>query len=206
VPTFKIESQYKGYVGGVDEAGRGPWAGPVIAAVAVFNDPLSLPTSLINSIQDSKKLSKTKREHLYQNLIQLNSFHYGIGTATVEEIDHLNILKATFLAMERAIHALPQQPDVLLIDGKYIPSFQDIQTFPLIKGDDLSLSIAAASILAKVSRDRIMEKLGADYPLYGWERNAGYGTAEHQKALMTHGVTPHHRQSFAPIKALLNLP
>lgn len=203
MPNLAIESLYKGLVGGVDEAGRGPWAGPVIAAAAVFLEPSSLSSSLLMCIQDSKKLSKSKREDLYHELIQLNSFAYGVGIASVEEIDRLNILKATFLAMERAVQALPQQPQTLLIDGKFIPSFQEIHTVPVIKGDDISLSIAAASILAKVSRDQLMEKLAQEHPFYGWEHNAGYGTQQHQKALKLYGVTTHHRKSFAPIKALL---
>lgn len=204
MPTFEIEAQHKGLVGGVDEAGRGPWAGPVVAAVAVFLDPSSLSPTLFEGIQDSKKLSKTRREYLYHILMDLKSFHYSIGVASVEEIDHLNILKATFLAMERAAHTLSQKPEVLLIDGKYIPSLKGIRTFPVIKGDDMSLSIAAASILAKVSRDKMMEKLAQEYPSYGWERNAGYGTAEHQEALKIHGITSHHRKSFAPIKNLVS--
>lgn len=204
MPDLTIESLYKGLVGGVDEAGRGPWAGPVVAAAAVFLDPPSLPPTLLNGIQDSKKLSKIKREQLYEELTKLESFSYGIGMASVEEIDRLNILKATFLGMERAMKALPQQPQTLLIDGKYIPSFQGIQTIPVIKGDSISLSIAAASIFAKVTRDRIMETLSQTHPAYGWEHNAGYGTQHHQDALKIHGITPHHRKSFAPIKVLLN--
>lgn len=204
MPSLEIESRYVGLVGGVDEAGRGPWAGPVVAAAALFLDPHSLPSFLQNGIQDSKKLAKAKREHLYQELMTLTSFNYGIGVASVEEIDRLNILKATFLAMERAVRALVQQPQTLLIDGKYIPSFAGIQTIPVIKGDDISLSIAAASIFAKVTRDRIMEELATIYPAYGWERNAGYGTQYHQDALKIHGITPHHRKSFAPIKKLLS--
>lgn len=203
MPNLEIESRYKGLVGGIDEAGRGPWAGPVVAATAVFLDPFSLSSSLLNGIQDSKKLSKLKREFLYQELKTLDSFSYGIGIASVEEIDRLNILKATFLAMERSVHSLSQPPQTLLIDGKHIPSFQGIQTIPIIKGDNISLSIAAASILAKVSRDKIMESLAHAHPFYGWERNAGYGTGQHQEALKIHGITPHHRKSFAPIKRLV---
>ena len=206
MPTFEIESHHKGFVGGIDEAGRGPWAGPVVAAAAVFLDPSILPPSLLDGIQDSKKLTKTKRENIYHKLMELKSFHYGIGLASVDEIDSMNILKATFLAMERATHALPQKPETLLIDGKYIPSFKGIRTFPVIGGDGISLSIAAASILAKVTRDKIMAELSETFPSYGWERNAGYGTAEHQEALKIHGITSHHRKSFAPIKALLAPP
>ena len=204
MPNLEIESLYKGLVGGVDEAGRGPWAGPVVAAAAVFLEPLPLSHSLFDGIQDSKKLSKMKREQLYQELMKLESFSYGIGIASVEEIDRLNILQATFLAMGRAIEALLPQPQTFLIDGKYIPSFQGIQTIPVIKGDDISLSIAAASIFAKVTRDRMMEYLAQDHPFYGWEHNAGYGTQYHQEALKIHGITPHHRKSFAPIKRLMN--
>lgn len=193
-------------IGGVDEAGRGPWAGPVVAAVVLFQMPASLPSSLLEGIQDSKKLAKPKREFLYETLTTHSGILFGIGEASVQEIDTLNILKATFLAMERAVGKLPQKPDVLLIDGKFIPSFEDIQAFPVIGGDDKSLSIAAASILAKVTRDRHMESLAQDYHFYGWEKNAGYGTAQHQEALKAHGVTPHHRQSFAPIRALITLP
>lgn len=200
MPNFEIESHYQGLIGGVDEAGRGPWAGPVVAAATVFLAPLSLASPLLTGIQDSKKLSKVKREQLYQELMMLESFNYGIGIASVEEIDRMNILKATFLAMERAVYALAPHPQTLLIDGKFIPSFQGIQTIPVIKGDDISLSIATASILAKVTRDRIMENLAQTYPAYGWEHNAGYGTQHHQDALKVHGITPHHRRSFAPIK------
>lgn len=203
MPSLKIESLYTGLVGGVDEAGRGPWAGPVVAAAAVFLDPPSLPSSLLAGINDSKKLSKIKRELLYQELMVLESFSYGIGTASVEEIDQINILQATFLAMDRAVHALAQRPPTLLIDGKYIPSFQGILTVPVIGGDAISLSIAAASILAKVSRDQLMQNLAKTYTAYGWERNAGYGTQHHQDALKAYGITPHHRKSFAPIKKLI---
>ena len=203
MPTLEIESHYQGIVGGVDEVGRGPWAGPVMAAVAIFLE--SPPPSLLKNIEDSKKLSKIKRENIYGELMELEAFHYGVGLASVEEIDRLNISKATFLAMARAVQSLPQKPHALLIDGKYIPSFEGIQTRAVIGGDGISLSIAAASILAKVRRDKMMEDLSLEHPNYGWERNAGYGTAEHQKALEIHGVTPHHRRSFAPVKVLLNL-
>ena len=202
MPTLEIEAQHKGLVGGVDEAGRGPWAGPVVAAVAVFLEPTTLSSFFLEAIHDSKKLTKAKREYLYDKLLELKSFCYGTGSASVEEIDALNILKATFLAMERAVFSLAKRPDVLLVDGKFIPTFKGIQAYPVVGGDTLSLSIAAASIFAKVSRDRMMEKLAQEYPFYGWERNAGYGTAHHHAALKAHGVSPHHRRSFAPVKAL----
>ncbi len=203
MPTFEIEATFTGLVGGVDEVGRGPWAGPVIAAAAVFLEPSALPLSLKEGIKDSKKLPKTKRELIYHELMTLKDFHFGVGQASVEEIDHINILQATYLAMKRAVEALPQKPSVLLIDGKYIPSFEGIQTRPVIGGDGLSFSIAAASIVAKVTRDQLMEDLSKAHPFYGWETNAGYGTAQHQKALKTHGITLHHRRSFAPIRQLM---
>lgn len=203
MPDLRIEATLMGPVGGVDEAGRGPWAGPIVAATVVFQAPDALPLSLRDGIQDSKKLSHEKREFLYAELTRHQEIHWGIGLACVEEIDKLNILRATFLAMERSVAALPERPATLLIDGKYIPVFEGIDCRPLIGGDGLSLSIAAASILAKVTRDRLMAAFGQNYPHYGWERNAGYGTPLHQAALHAHGVTPHHRQSFAPIRALL---
>jgi ribonuclease HII len=203
VPSFEIEALYTGIVGGVDEAGRGPWAGPVVAAAAIFLDPSSLSPFFLKNIQDSKKLPKPKREEMYHKLMELPDFHYGVGTASVEEIDHHNVLKATFIAMERAVNTLPQKPDVLLVDGKPIPTFKGIQSLPMVRGDDISLSIAAASIIAKVKRDEMMESLAQAHPEYGWHKNAGYGTAEHQKAIKIHGITPHHRRSFAPIKAAL---
>lgn len=199
MPSLEIESRYSGLIGGVDEAGRGPWAGPVVAAAVMFLKPDLLP----DGIEDSKKLSKTKRENLYQDLLGLESCISGVGIASVEEIDQLNILQATFLAMKRAVEALPHTPQTLLIDGKFIPTFPGIQTVPVIQGDNISLSIAAASILAKVTRDRIMEALAKEHPIYGWERNAGYGTKQHQDGLKKHGITDHHRRSFAPIKALM---
>jgi len=205
MPDLRIEASFEGLVGGIDEAGRGPWAGPVVAATVVFVQPETIPPFLCDGIQDSKKLSKEKRAYLYTELLSYEGAHCGVGMASVEEIDQLNILRATFLAMERSVDALPQKPPTLLIDGKFIPSFEGIDTHPVIKGDGISLSIAAASILAKVTRDRLMEELAAIFPGYGWERNAGYGTASHHAALRMHGVTPHHRKSFAPIRALIGI-
>lgn len=200
MPTFQIESQFQGPVGGIDEAGRGPWAGPVVAAVAVFLKPP--PKTFEDAIQDSKKLSKIKRESVFKSLHELEDFVFAIGKASVAEIDLHNILQATFLAMRRAVQCLPFTPQTLLIDGKFIPTFDNIDAYPIIGGDGKSLSIAAASILAKVTRDQDMEVLARECPHYGWERNSGYGTVEHQEALKKHGVTHHHRKSFAPIRAL----
>jgi len=204
VPTFQIESRFQGLVAGVDEAGRGPWAGPVVAAAALFLKPP--PHELEISIQDSKKLSKIKRMHIFKALKELENFLFGIGRASVNEIDQHNILQATFLAMRRAVDNLSLVPQTLLVDGKFIPTFDGIEAHPIIEGDNKSLSIAAASILAKVTRDQEMEALAEDYPYYGWEKNAGYGTAYHQEALKVYGITPHHRRSFAPIQILLNPP
>ena len=194
-PDLSIESNLRGVIAGVDEAGRGPWCGPVVAAAAII-DPANIPAG----INDSKKLSASKRDALYEQI--LTNCKTGIGIATVEEIDALNILGATKLAMRRAVEMLPVRPDIALVDGNRAPEMPcAVQT--VIGGDAKSLSIAAASIIAKVTRDRIMRELAREFPGYGWENNAGYGTAQHQAALLLLGVTPHHRRSFAPIRALL---
>ena len=194
-PETALAREVAGPVAGVDEAGRGPWAGPVVAA-AVILDSARLPAG----ITDSKQLSKARRESLYPAI--LAAAEVGIGWASAAEIDALNILQATYLAMQRAIAALPRAPGAALVDGNRAPPLP-CPCRTLIKGDALSLSIAAASIVAKVSRDREMTRLAAEHPAYGWERNAGYGTAEHQAALARFGPTAHHRRSFAPIRALL---
>jgi len=204
VPDFDLESACRkaGYrvVCGVDEAGRGPWAGPVVAAAAVLDDA-RLPAELADAIDDSKKLSARRRKALF---CQLEGFiQIGVGQAAVDEIDEMNILQATLLAMTRAVGALPVTPDFALIDGNRIPDLGNIKADCVIKGDTRSLSIAAASIIAKVTRDRIMTELSGRYPGYGWENNAGYGTAGHQDALTRLGVTPEHRKSFAPIRKIL---
>ncbi len=178
---------------GIDEVGRGPLAGPVVTAAVVLPDGYSLP-----GLTDSKKLTAHKREQLYEQLMEDSSVLKAIGAASVEEIDRLNILRATHLAMARAAQNLPQQPDFCLIDGLPVPGFP----FPsrsIVKGDAKCLSIAAASVLAKVHRDRLMRELHALFPQYGWNHNAGYGTREHLLAIQTYGITPHHRRSFAPV-------
>lgn len=194
-PDFSLEAAHSGIVAGIDEAGRGPWAGPVVAAAVVL-DPHLLP----HGINDSKKLSALRRGKLYAEIVA--SAITGVGTASVEEIDALNILEATKLAMRRALEKLRVTPDVALVDGNQPPELP-CKVQAVIGGDALSLSIAAASIIAKVTRDRLMAGLAAEFPAYGWERNAGYGTSEHQQALAMHGITPHHRKSFAPIRALM---
>lgn len=200
MPDFSFEQALPAQkVAGVDEAGCGPWAGPVVAAAVVF---LKYDKILWADLNDSKKLTAQKREKCFEALIHSPWLVYGIGEASVNEIDLLNIGQATRLAMERAIAALPIQPQHALIDGIRKPSLN----FPItmiVKGDSLSLSIAAASIIAKVTRDKIMQELDKKYPMYHWSKNAGYGTVLHQEALKHHGVTIHHRQSFAPIRALL---
>jgi ribonuclease HII len=182
-------------VAGIDEAGRGPWAGPVVAAAAIL-DRDRLPDSLSARLDDSKKLKRPVREALFAQMVGCADI--GVGIAEVGEIDRLNILQATLLAMQRAVAALGQAPEAALVDGNVAPKLaMPVRT--IVKGDSLCFSIAAASIAAKVTRDRIMERLAAEHPGYGWERNAGYGTAEHRVALKRLGITQHHRRSFAPI-------
>jgi len=206
MPDFSHEIHYgranSKIICGVDEVGRGPLAGPVIAAAAIL--PADFPDAIRTQIRDSKKMSEKARETLYEPLTTLCS--YAVAEASVAEIDQLNILWASMLAMQRAVTFLqekitPQKIDLALIDGNRTPKL-DCAAQPIVKGDDKSLSIAAASIIAKVHRDRLMKKLAEQFPAYGWERNAGYGTAEHLHALSQHGVTAWHRTTFAPIKAI----
>lgn len=182
---------------GVDEVGRGPWAGPVVAAA------LCLPPDYgdigLDGLHDSKKLTEKKRESLFDILVTLP---HGIGLASVEEIDRLNILQASLLAMTRAVEACPYPPDHVLVDGNKLPDWPYAAS-SLVKGDTLSPSIAGASVLAKVTRDRMMVDLDVAHPGYGWASNKGYGAKAHQQALASQGVTPHHRKSFAPIRKLL---
>ena len=178
---------------GIDEAGRGPLAGPVVAAAVILPTGYELP-----GLTDSKQLSKAKREKLYEQLMHDPTVRKSIASADVEEIDRLNILRATHLAMRRAAEGLDPQPDFCLIDGLPVPGFP-IASRALVKGDARCLSIAAASVLAKVTRDRAMQELHRQYPHYGWDRNAGYGTRQHMLALREYGITPHHRRSFAPV-------
>jgi len=199
MPDFAVEAALGGRVAGIDEAGRGPWAGPVVAAAVVL-DPLRLPEEISAGLDDSKKLTRPTREKLYDLLV--TSVAIGVGEASVAEIDALNILAATMLAMRRAVSALPIRPDYAIVDGNRAPDL-DIPHRCIVRGDGASLSIAAASVIAKVTRDRIMARLAVDHPEYGWARNAGYGTKWHSEALAAHGVTPHHRRSFAPVARLL---
>lgn len=194
-PSFDLEDRLGCRVAGLDEAGRGAWAGPVVAAAVVL-DPARTPAG----INDSKKLSKKRRAALFDQI--MDQAEVGIGEASAEEIDDMNILAASFLAMDRALANLAVPPAHLLVDGNQDPRLS-LPTSCIIKGDGISLSIAAASIVAKVTRDRIIAEAALDYPDYGWEKNAGYGTAQHQQALKLVGITPLHRKSFAPIHKLL---
>jgi len=198
-PDFSLEEKWKditgGMVAGIDEAGRGPWAGPV-AAAAVILDPDNIPDGL----NDSKKLSENKREDLFEKIMETSIV--GVALAQPCQIDSLNILGATLWSMQMAVSHLAQVPDAVLVDGNQRPDL----TCPMetiIKGDAKCLSIAAASIIAKVTRDRIMHDLDEKFPGYGWANNKGYGTREHAHALAKFGVTPHHRKSFAPIRRAL---
>jgi ribonuclease HII len=184
------------FVIGVDEAGRGPLAGPVTAAAVRLN-PDRIPLGL----NDSKQLSAARRTSLAAQLMEWADV--GIGHASVEEIDQINILRASHLAMLRAIAGLRQKPDLVLIDGNQLPRGLDIPAKAIVKGDATCLSIAAASIVAKVMRDCIMVDLAQQHPGYGWDRNAGYPTAEHREALVRLGPTPHHRRSFGPVHKIL---
>ena len=180
---------------GVDEVGRGPWAGPVTAC-AVILDPDNIPVGL----NDSKKLTAKRRFVLFEKI--MNSSIVSYVHVDVDEIDEINILQATFRAMERSISKLPV-PDHILIDGNKLPPNLPSPATAIIKGDSKSASIAAASIVAKVIRDKLMVDLSIKYPGYGWEKNAGYGTKIHQLGLLNNGVAPHHRRSFKPIHNML---
>lgn len=199
-PDFRFETTFLAQgltrIAGVDEVGRGPLAGPVTAAAVVL-DPAHLPQGL----NDSKVLSARRREGLMQAI--MDSAEVSIAHASVEEIDTLNILRASHLAMERAVAGLPRPPGHVLIDGNMIPRGLTLPATAIVKGDALSLSIAAASIVAKITRDAIMWDLAQQYPGYGWETNAGYPSKSHRLALQDLGVTPHHRRSFKPVHNIL---
>jgi ribonuclease HII len=199
MPHFLIEAEYAPHpVCGVDEAGCGPWAGPVVAAAVIFRSSQEIPAGL----NDSKKLSRQIREKLFLS-IQHHALCTGIGIAEIHEIDTLNIWGATQLAMKRAVEALQTNPTMALIDGKRTPKNFPCATRTFIGGDAISSSIAAASILAKVTRDQLMDEYAKRFPAYGFERHAGYGTKFHQEAIARHGICPIHRLSFRPIRDYL---
>jgi len=181
---------------GVDEVGRGPWAGPIVAGAAILNAGHG-----IDGIADSKTLSRDERERIAALLHERAVI--GIGIVEVAELDRIGLTAANDLAMERAISHLKERPAFALIDGKRTPKGLSCPCRAIIKGDATSMSIAAASIAAKVMRDRIMTRLAQVFPHYGWETNVGYGTAAHRAGLERHGVTPHHRRSFKPIAEIL---
>ena len=196
VPDFSLELSAGGRVAGVDEVGRGPLAGPVVAAAVVF--PNGVPAELARLLDDSKKLSARQREAAFLALRATPGIEYAIAAASTADILRLNILHASLLAMQRAVERLPVAPDSALVDGNRPPALA-CPVRCVVGGDGVSLSIAAASILAKVVRDRGMARLAARYPGYGWEGNAGYPTATHRAALRTLGPTPHHRLGFAGV-------
>ena len=185
-----------GLVAGVDEAGRGPLAGPVFAAAVILDDLLP-----IKGLADSKKLTPKKREHLY-DIIKAQALCFCVATASVEEIDQLNILQATLLAMQRAVKGLRLKPSKVLVDGNRLPVL-DIRAEAIVKGDSTVPSISAASILAKVERDRWCVEVDAQFPNYGFLTHKGYGTQMHLRALQEHGPCVLHRRSFAPVAKLL---
>ncbi len=198
MPTLEIEQLLwqNGYrfIAGIDEAGRGPLAGPVVAAAVVFE-----PGKLIEGVRDSKQLSEKKREALYQVILN-ECLAYGIGIVPPEEIDRINIRNATFKAMRKALGAMKQVPDFLLIDGEELPDSLYPQE-AIVGGDDKSFTIAAASILAKVTRDRLMREYHLQYPQYHFDRHKGYGTQLHREMILKYGPSPIHRKSF--LKKLL---
>lgn len=189
--TFEHQAHEQGFevVCGVDEAGRGPLAGPVCAAAVILPDGL-----VIEGLDDSKKLTEKKRDALYDVICE-EALAYGIAFASVEEIEEMNILQATFLAMKRAVESLNVKPDLALVDGNQKPNLE-IQARTLVKGDAKSPSIAAASILAKVTRDRLMTEIAEQYPEYEFPKHKGYGTKLHYEKIMEHGISPVHRRSF----------
>ena len=193
-----MENQPSGdCIAGIDEVGRGPLAGPVVAAAVVLLAPME-------GLADSKLLSPARREALATTLLASDQVKIGLGAASVNEIDRLNILQATWLAMQRAFNRLDCKADLVLVDGNRLPDLP-CPAKAVIGGDRLIPAISAASIVAKVTRDRLMKRLDARHPGYGWARNAGYPTAEHRNALMQIGPCHHHRRSFAPVKAVLEI-
>ncbi len=198
---FEKETWKQGivFIAGIDEAGRGPLAGPVVAAAAILPKKTKLP-----SVNDSKKLSERQRDELRELLLAIPGFRYALAEIQADEIDRLNILKATHLAMRRAVLQLPET-EIAFVDGLKVPDMPVKCRF-IVKGDAKSASIASASILAKIHRDAIMLQYAEKYPEYGFDRHKGYGTAEHMEALKKHGPCPIHRKSFAPVRDIISPP
>lgn len=205
---FERQLWDQGYtrLAGVDEAGRGPLAGPVVAAAVVFERSFleAQQYGVLLGIDDSKVLSQTQREHFHDYLTHCNALSYAVGVADVSEIDRRNILSATHLAMARALEQLSPPADYALVDGLPVKGLP-CGSLAIVDGDARCLSIAAASIIAKVARDRMMTELDRVYPLYGFARHKGYGTREHMRALLAHGPSPVHRQSFRPVREAMRL-
>jgi len=200
--THERQALASGYrrIAGVDEAGRGPLAGPVVAAAVLFDSTMlqgKHPEALLG-LTDSKQLTAGKRDFFFDQLRDLTGLWLGVGQATVAEIEDRNILQATYLAMQRAVEALDEAPDYVLVDGNRLPTWS-YKAEAIVRGDSKSLSIAAASVVAKVTRDRILLEMDAQYPQYGFARHKGYGTKVHLEALHKHGPCEHHRRSFKPI-------
>ena len=194
-----VNLNYSGnLLAGVDEVGRGPLAGDVVTAAVILD-----PNNPIEGLADSKKLSEKKREHLYELIIE-RSLSYAIARCSVDEIDEINILQASLLAMKRAVEALPIQPEYVAVDGNKIPAW-DYASEAVVKGDDRVDEIAAASILAKVTRDRELVAFDDLYPEYGFAKHKGYPTKVHLAALAEHGICPEHRRSFAPVRKVIEL-
>jgi ribonuclease HII len=200
MPNFAREAALGGLVCGIDEVGRGPLAGPVVAAAVILDRP-RMPKSLRTGIDDSKKLTPEEREEYAAALRSCAII--ALGAAAVGEIDRINVLRASLLAMRRAVAALPERPTCALVDGNQAPLLP-CPVHTVVGGDGLSLSIAAASIVAKVARDRLMQRLALRYEGYGWATNVGYATPEHQAAIVRLGLTPHHRLSFQPARDLFD--
>ena len=204
MPDFSHEINYPRPLVGVDEVGRGPLAGPVVAGAVIIPDNVRGKPE-IGMIRSSKELTKKKREIIHDFLVKTCPF--AIGMASVQEIDAMNILQATMLAMRRAIQNLANlnhAPAHILVDGNKCPQSAYPESF-LVRGDSKNITIAAASVIAKVVRDSIMDDLSESYPHYAWQKNAGYGTKQHLDAIHTYGITPHHRKSFAPIRNFINI-
>jgi len=204
VADFSIENTFEGPVIGLDEVGRGPLAGPVVSCGVVYNSYETLESKV--PITDSKKLTTKQRLNLFkyfQKLKEENILKYNLGLATVEEIDHLNILEATKLSMKRVIDKFNNSTLSIIVDGNFKLNYNNINEKSIIGGDKISLSIATASIIAKVHRDRLMAFLDSKYQDFGWKQNAGYGTKKHIDAIKKSGPTNFHRKSFEPIKSLI---
>ena len=206
-PSFSEENAMwnagYGNVCGIDEVGRGCWAGPLVAGAVIFKAKTEVDVKELAQINDSKKITPKKREQLAEFIIYFAK-HWGIGSVSSKELDKIGLSKANELAMERAVQNLGNKPDFCLVDGNIIKESRNIGLFKnIIKGDSKSISIAAASILAKVFRDKLMDSIHADYPEYGFRAHKGYGTSSHRKSIKKHGILPIHRKSFAPIKELV---